>query len=418
MITSFYLFAALLALVAVFFIVFPFIRKEPSTLTNPDANALRIADYEQRMEELNVEVETGKLTTEAHFNAVIELKKSLMAELSPQQNFSHSGNRLVIATTASLFTVTFCALFYYMTGSFQLLSQWQQAKDNLPELGQRAVMPQGNPLNQNEMQELALGLRSKLAEQGDDEMAWLLLGRIMLMLNDFESANLAFDKVLGMNAESINALVSKAQVLMLEGSESSVSRAARVVSKVLKVEPNNRDAIAMLALIAYERGDWQQSLAAFELIIASADKGTPDYAMLAARIEELKAKVANINNSKQIEAGQTLSVDVNITVTESLQAQIPNNATLFVFAKAEVGPPMPLAVVKKQQWKLPLTVTLSEQDAMLPEMTFKQFNQIQVIARISLDDNVEIQKGEMEGRSTGFNVEQTSSMNLVIDTLL
>lgn len=419
MITSFYFYAATLVVVALFFVVFPFTRKEKAIKTNPNANALRISDYESRLEELSQEVDTGKLSEEAYNIAVIEQKQALLQELAPEQQLNQRGNRSVIALTASLFTVTFCVVFYLMTGSFNLLTQWQEAKDNLPELGKRAVLQQGEPLSNNEMQELALGLRTKLAEQGDDEMAWLLLGRIMLMLNDFESANMSFEKAIAMNPNNVNALVSKAQVLMLEGSELSISKAAKVVSSVLKIEPSNSDALSMLALIAYERGDWQQSLAAFELILGRMSETNPSYAMLSARVEELKAKVAQeTNTSKQNSLGQGLAVTVNITLADELKDKLPRNGVLFVFAKAEVGPPMPLAVVKQANWQLPLQVTLSESDAMVAGMTFAEFKRVKVVARISNDDKVDTQAGELEGQTNGFDIEQVNQVELTIDTLL
>jgi hypothetical protein len=97
---------------------------------------------------------------------------------------------------------------------------------------------------------------------------------------------------------------------------------------------------------------------------------------------------------------------------------VPENGVLFVFAKAENGPPMPLAVAKKSQWTLPLTVTLSEDNAMVEGLSFSQFKQIVVIARVSTDDKVDIQSGEIEGRSHSFNVQTTDVINLIIDTKL
>jgi hypothetical protein len=175
----------------------------------------------------------------------------------------------------------------------------------------------------------------------------------------------------------------------------------------------------MLALIAYERGDWQQSLAAFELILGRMSETNPSYAMLNARVEELKVKVAQqSNNSEQNSVGQGLSVSVNITLADELKDQLPANGVLFVFAKAENGPPMPLAVVKKPQWQLPLTVTLSERDAMVAGMTFAEFKRVKIVARISIDDKVDTQAGELEGHTQGFDIEQINQVNLTIDKLL
>jgi hypothetical protein len=79
---------------------------------------------------------------------------------------------------------------------------------------------------------------------------------------------------------------------------------------------------------------------------------------------------------------------------------------------------MPLAVVKQANWQLPLQVTLSESDAMVAGMTFAEFKRVKVVARISNDDKVDTQAGELEGQTNGFDIEQVNQVELTIDTLL
>ena len=187
----------------------------------------------------------------------------------------------------------------------------------------------------------------------------------------------------------------------------------------MQVEPRNIDAISLLAIIAYEKGDWQQSLAAFELVISQVPENSENYAMLSARINELKALIAEQNNHHaDTVINNKLAVEVNISISDPLIDKVPDNGVLFVFAKAENGPPMPLAVVKKTDWTLPISITLTEDNAMVDGLSFSQFKQIVVIARVSTDDNVDVQSGELEGRSPGFNVETTDVINLTIDTKL
>ncbi len=146
-----------------------------------------------------------------------------------------------------------------MTGNQQQISAWHDAMDNLAEYGERAVMQKGEPLSENELQAFALALRTKLSQTGDDEIAWMLLGRVAMSLNEFDMAQQSFDKALQMNPANMQVLISYSQVLLLEGSEASMTRAAGMLSKVLQEEPQNLDAISLLALIAYERKDWVQA---------------------------------------------------------------------------------------------------------------------------------------------------------------
>jgi cytochrome c-type biogenesis protein CcmH len=71
--------------------------------------------------------------------------------------------------------------------------------------------------------------------------------------------------------------------------------------------------------------------------------------------------------------------------------------TVFVFARAVGGPPMPLAVARFPATELPREVELSDAMAMAPGMTLSSFPQVSVIARVSRRGGVNAQPGDLEG---------------------
>ena len=73
-----------------------------------------------------------------------------------------------------------------------------------------------------------------------------------------------------------------------------------------------------------------------------------------------------------------------------------NSSTLFIFAKAHNGPPMPLAVNKLKQFEFPITVTLDDSMAMMPNLKLSNFEQVEITARVSQDDAVTVQTGDLE----------------------
>lgn len=210
---------ALLTLVAVGFVALPFLKKERVQSVTHNANSDLIAIYQQRSEELANDLQEQRIEQQSYNESVIELKRRLLNELSPEKSLYSRGNNVIFALTGSVFLIVLTVIFYSATGSQKQLENWYAAMDNLPEYGERAVMQQGESLTQNELQAFALGLRTKLAESGDDEVAWMLLGRVAMSLNEFDMAQQSFDKVLQINPEHLGVLVSYSQVLLLEGSE-------------------------------------------------------------------------------------------------------------------------------------------------------------------------------------------------------
>ena len=87
---------------------------------------------------------------------------------------------------------------------------------------------------------------------------------------------------------------------------------------------------------------------------------------------------------------------VHVSLDPKLADRVDPDATLFVFARAANGPPMPLAVQHLTAGQLPLTVTLDDSNGMLPTMKLSMFPQVVIGARISKSGNALPQSGDLQ----------------------
>ena len=410
----------LLTLVALLFVVVPFFKRERIQRLDHNANSELIRIYHQRLDELKTDLDNQRIDAQMHDESVIEQKRRLLNELSPEKALNSKGNNRIFALTGAGFLIVLTAIFYGYTGSQQQIKGWHDAMANLKSYGERAVMQDGEPLTPNELQAFALALRTKLDQSGDDEVAWMLLGRVAMSLNEFDMAMQSFDKVLKMNPDNKQVLISYSQVLLMEGSDANMSRAATMLSRVLKAEPTNIDAISLLALIAYERKDWLQAKTAFEVLLASMQQNDPRYSMIAERIAEIDAYLNNeqqVTNTKLAEASSS-EISITVDLDSALADSQPQNGTLFVFAKAASGPQMPLAVVKMTEYSFPLTVTLSDSNAMVEGLNLSSVDKIILTARLSKDATVVTSSGELEGKSDVLERANVKEYSLLINELI
>lgn len=410
----------LLTLVAFLFVVVPFFKRERIQRLDHNANSELIRIYHQRLDELKTDLDNQRIDAQMHDESVIEQKRRLLNELSPEKALNSKGNNRIFALTGAGFLIVLTAIFYGYTGSQQQIKGWHDAMANLKSYGERAVMQDGEPLTPNELQAFALALRTKLDQSGDDEVAWMLLGRVAMSLNEFDMAMQSFDKVLKMNPDNKQVLISYSQVLLMEGSDANMSRAATMLSRVLKAEPTNIDAISLLALIAYERKDWLQAKTAFEVLLASMQQNDPRYSMIAERIAEIDAHLNNqqqVTNTEIAEASQS-EIRITVDLDSALADSQPQNGTLFVFAKAASGPQMPLAVVKMTEYSFPLTVTLSDSNAMVEGLNLSSVDKIILTARLSKDATVVTSSGELEGKSGILERANVKEYALLINELI
>ena len=114
-------------------------------------------------------------------------------------------------------------------------------------------------------------------------------------------------------------------------------------------------------------------------------------------------------------AAQGPSIQVAVSLAEPLKSKTNPNQSLFIYAKAAAGPPMPLAVKRLRVADLPVTVTLDDSLAMTPEMRLSSFPQVMVGARISASGLATPQSGDLEGEKGPLKPPETASLQVVID---
>jgi cytochrome c-type biogenesis protein CcmH len=89
--------------------------------------------------------------------------------------------------------------------------------------------------------------------------------------------------------------------------------------------------------------------------------------------------------------------------TVSIDAKVKANAspddTVFIFARAVEGPPMPLAVKRVKVRELPVAFALDDSMAMAPGMSLSAQPRVVVVARVSRSGAPAAQPGDLQGMS-------------------
>lgn len=98
-----------------------------------------------------------------------------------------------------------------------------------------------------------------------------------------------------------------------------------------------------------------------------------------------------------VEAGA--QVRVSVSLDPSLAAQAAPGDSVFVFARAIDGPPMPLAVARARVADLPLEVTLDDSLAMAPQFRLSSAARVAVGARISRSGQAMPASGDIDGHA-------------------
>jgi len=367
-------FAAALMLVLILVLLLFFRRKGEDVQLSP------VAQFEDKLRLLSQARDNGELAEQDFTQAATELKTQYLQAQQGQHTAASSATGWVLGTV--LLIVVGTAALYSQTGHFTALQNWQTAQQQLPAYGERALLNQGEPLTEDEIELFALALRTKISKEGDDAVAWFVIGRIWLSKGMLDDAIEAFEKALAFTPNRVNVLISYSQALLVAGGDENLAKAANSLAKVLQQDAENADALSMLAMVAEERGDKAQAQQAWQLLLPKLDKADPRYELV-----QQKLGLASTPEAAATAAVSGRQVSVQLTISPELADQY-KTGTLFVFAKAVDGPPLPLAVQKLAVFHGTQTIELSEAQAMQPGWTLANAERIQISARLSLSGQV------------------------------
>jgi cytochrome c-type biogenesis protein CcmH len=100
----------------------------------------------------------------------------------------------------------------------------------------------------------------------------------------------------------------------------------------------------------------------------------------------------------------SLSISGTVAISDTLSSSVNPNDTLFIYARAETGPKMPLAILRLKAADLPTAFTLTDEMAMTPAMKLSSFPNVVIEARISKSGQAVPASGDLQGLSSPVKV--------------
>jgi cytochrome c-type biogenesis protein CcmH len=255
-------------------------------------------------------------------------------------------------------------------------------------------------------------LQKRLASQPADVEGWKLLGRSATVLGDYPLARRAFGEAYTRTQGSdADAVVGYAEVMILMDEREIDGEAAQLFERALEMAPDNARALWYGGIVAYRRGD--MALAQQRWIeLQDHDLPADLRQVLAERLAEIERAEGKPAATADA-APPTSAIDLTVAIDPALAARVPANATLFVIARRGSGGP-PLAVQRRPVGPWPVSLRLSDADAMLPGITLAGAGPLTLVARISLSGQPRASSGDLFGE-VGYDFASARPASLTIN---
>ncbi|EEG9846872.1 tetratricopeptide repeat protein, partial [Salmonella enterica] len=142
------------------------------------------------------------------------------------------------------------AISYYQTGSYGQVKIWRQATALTPVL----LDPKAQPLNEEEMARLALGLRTRLQNDAGNVEGWLMLGRIGMVLGNAGTATGAYANAYRLDPKNRDAALGYAEALTRSSDPEDNRRGGELLRRLVRSDHTDIRVLSLYAFNAFEQG--------------------------------------------------------------------------------------------------------------------------------------------------------------------
>lgn len=413
----FFLTAAVLVVI-VLALLLPVFTRNPET-AEPNRTDVNIGIAKAQARELSQRHERGEISDEDYASEKIRLETGLARDIEKEEQSANADARggWLLWPIAAAVPIAAGALYL----SLGTLDAFDPEAYVAPVAATNANQ---NNNGQPSVEEMIEEIKLRLVQEPENPEAWFNLGRGYLITGQFEQAEAALREANKYDPDNIDVQIRLADAIALTQEGKLAGEPLQILKSALDTQPDHPQGLWLYGIALSETGDHAQAIGVWNKLLPQLS-GDPQStqqveqliatasAQMSGTAPAAAANVAdNAANSAENSAG---SIDVVVNVAADVADGIAADTPVFIYAKAVNGPPMPLAAVKVTYGDLPVSMTLTDEQAMVASMKISAFDEVIVGARIAKSGNPVAQSGDLFFESNPVaKREQTAPVQITI----
>ena len=406
----FWMLAGVLLVLVVTLLVYPLVSRR--RLGGASRGALNATLYAEQIGELQADLRSGAIRQGDFELAMSELKRRLLADTdaedAPRQASAGRGAAIAVAVAVPL-----CAIGIY------LLVGNPQALGPLPAAGP------AQELDQHQVEAMVERLAERLKTDPGHVQGWMLLARSYAAFGRFKESAEAYATAVKLQPGDAQLLADYADALGMARGRKLEGEPEKLIARALEIDPRNVKALALAGTVAYERKDYKGAAGYWERMLPLVAPDSEQERDIRANVEEARSLAeGRVAEKKAFEPRdptppktQVAALRGEVKLAPALAAKAAPTDTVFIFARAAQGPPMPLAVLRKQVRDLPTAFALDDSMGMAAGASLSSSSQVIVGARISKSGSPAAQPGDLQGLSAPV-ANDASGVTIIIDSVV
>lgn len=413
------LWISLLLLIALGFLAYPFLTEARQSSTSLDEQITRentnIRLFKEQQTQLQQQQVRGEIDSEQYHRLVVDAEKLLLdnTELDLLEGPSivdNAGNGLWLLPFLLIASFATTWAIYDDIGAAEdenvaaLLSQIANSEAQVTET---------EKLNQELMQ----AIKERVKKRPDNIYYWVILAQAAIADNNILAASQHFASALLVAPQDSQLLAQYAETLFLVDDSKFTQRVGVAVGKAFAADSSNQTVLGLKGIEAFAGGDFQLAVSYWLGAQEQLNSGSAIFQGLQVGIDRAR-EIVDGNFGPDNEGNQLSAVQIALQINLSLDVKVPSRPgqRVFIAAVRQSGPPMPLAAKKIFASQLPMTVVLTDKDAIILGQDLTTETKIKVIARLSSSGSATPQSGDWEAVSESLDLDvHEGEIILVID---
>jgi cytochrome c-type biogenesis protein CcmH len=416
----FWIVAALLIVAALAFVLVPLLRAHGKG--GPSLRDANLAVLRGQRRDIEKDVALGLLPKDAKEAALAELTARAEEDLATATAADTAAGTARKPWAAA---AVFGALIPAATVGVYLWVGVPEATD--PKVMAAATAQPGD----HQIEEMVVALEQKMKERPDDVNGWMLLARSYAATGKMGKALDAYKHLAKIAPQDPSVLADYADALGASRGRNLAGEPTELVMRALEIDPRHQKALALAATAKLNAGDFAASMQYWESLHATVAPGSEDETQVRAIMDDVRGRAAAAGKplpppkalaaapaapaqtalppshppigspggapAKASPGGKTVSGTVKLA--DSLAGKTSPTDTLFIYARAETGSRIPLAILRGGAGELPKAFELDDSMGMTPSATLSGTPSVVIEARVSKAGGAVTQPGDLIGTS-------------------
>ena len=398
-----WLLIACLLMLATVFLIYPFVRGDQIQKGEAlDANLQIFIDQQSQLES---QLSQKQIDQTQYQQLLTEAKPLLLnntenPEAQPAM-IQENKQAAWLLPALLLLLPLFCFGFYHYVGA--------SADQRIVELIQQASEPTDTNQSIELQTELYAAIEKRAEQRPDNIYYWILLAKRAIQKNDLAAAKYNYSQAIKLSPDDGFLLGQYAEILFMLANSQFTDEVLSALDKAFAIDSSNPTVLGLKGIQAFEAQQWQLAITYWQEAQQQMDQTSATAKALVAGITRAEKRLG----TQPSETALSPQVEIRVSIDQSIVFN--PEQSVFVALVATSGAPMPLAARKLRAGDLPLSITLSNADAVMADYNLSSVSQVKAVARLSQTGLATPQVGDWEDSISAINLSaEKQSLSLQI----